>query len=179
MAVLVEQGFNCFIFYLSSIEKCCFLFREVFEKWFVDDCDGLKRFAAYARSACSYSYIYRKHCFFQMVKNTGDTICPQKRTRFIPGTFRIFSKHSGLYISLHVGNFCLQHYNKAKAFQLHQLKTSFVSYYNDIMEHLHAKLQLPASIALSEVNLQHHLNKLTELPGPMYVALSYKPYKLN
>ena len=54
MGAMVDNGFNCFIFfYLSSVEKCCFLFGDLFAKWYSTDSDSLKHFAAYACSACS------------------------------------------------------------------------------------------------------------------------------
>ena len=64
-----------------------------------------------------------------------------------------------------INNLCVQHNTKAKEFWLHQWKNTFLSYYEDLLTHLHAKLQLAKSIILSEQNLRKYLNKMTVIPG--------------
>ena len=83
LGVLVDDGFNCFIFYMGSLEKCCFLFRDVFEHWFTTDSDNLKKFAAHARSACSLAVASTENGFFtKWVKSLTTTYVPEKEKGF-------------------------------------------------------------------------------------------------
>ena len=160
----MEDGFNCFIFYMGSLDKCCFLFQKLFEKWFSTDAESLKRFAAHARSACSLAVAGCENTFFnKWVKSFKPGYVPEKE--------RVLLRylHSALKCFLGLCGHCLrpfvQHYNMAKVFWLDQLKTTFSAYYHDIMTYLHDKLQLSNDISLSERNLRTYLNKLTVLPG--------------
>ena len=51
--VLVDDGFNCFVSWMGSLEKCLFVFGELFITWYTEDSASLKNFAQHARSACN------------------------------------------------------------------------------------------------------------------------------
>ena len=75
----MEDGFNCFIFYMGSLDKCCFLFQKLFEKWFSTDAESLQRFAAHARSACSLAVAGCENTFFnKWVKSFKPGYVPEK-----------------------------------------------------------------------------------------------------
>ena len=176
MGVLVDKGFNCFIFYMSSVDKCCYLFGDLFEEHLVlHSLQIIELFCCLCMfSLLSCSCFHREQFFFKMVEDTRYSINPSNGVRFISGTLG-FGEHTlwttfvFLATTLHA---CLQHYNKAKIFWLHELKSTFLPYYTDLMTHIHTKLQLPASITLSNDNLRQHLNKFTELPGCKHLFCS-------
>ena len=79
MGVLVDEGFNCFIHYISSIEKCCFLFGDIFAKWYSTDADSLKHFAAYAHSACALAVASTENSSCaKWLKTLGTPYIPEK-----------------------------------------------------------------------------------------------------
>ena len=76
MGVRVD-GFNCFVFYMGSVEKCCFLFGDL--RKVVFNCDALKRFAMYARSECSLTVASTENSSFaELLKTLGTAYVPEK-----------------------------------------------------------------------------------------------------
>ena len=51
--MLVDEGFNCFVGWMGSLDKCLFIFDQLFRKWYSEDPTGLKNFAQHARSVCN------------------------------------------------------------------------------------------------------------------------------
>ena len=68
---------------MGSLEKCCYLFSDVFEHWFLTDCEGLKKFAAHACSACSLAVASTENGFFsKWLKMFATPYVPEKEKGF-------------------------------------------------------------------------------------------------
>ena len=63
--------------------KVLLLVLRCFEHWFSTDCEGLKKFAAHARSACSLAVASTDNGFFtKWLKTLPTPYVPEKEKRF-------------------------------------------------------------------------------------------------